>query len=81
MLRYLIPQREQNWGDMFKKLEDIRSNFGDVIESYSITSSSLEEVFLAVAEMDEDSTNILARNQTTCFQSCLLGQCCKDDYA
>ncbi|CAG7732334.1 unnamed protein product [Allacma fusca] len=80
MLRYLIPQRGQNWGDLVKKLESIRNGL-DGVESYSITDSSLEEVFHALAEMDSDSSNVLSTTRITCLQQCLMGKCCADDYA
>jgi ABC-type multidrug transport system ATPase subunit len=80
LLRYLVPQRGQNWGELLKKLEAIRTGL-DGVESYSITDSSLEEVFHALAEMDADSSNVLSTNRVTCLQQCLMGKCCADDYA
>lgn len=80
MLRYLVPHRDQDWGELFKKLEVIRTTI-EGVESYGITGSSLDEVFHAVAEMDAETSNVLSASQITCLQQILMGKCCSDEYA
>jgi hypothetical protein len=53
----------------------------DSVEYYSMTESTLEEVFNAMTELDAESTNELSGAKVTCLQRCLMGQCCADDFS
>ena len=44
MLTYIIPTKHIKWSQIFGKLEAAKSKLN--IEDYSITQSSLEQVFL-----------------------------------
>lgn len=80
-LKYLIPYKSQNWGSIVEKLEKIRSQMSDSVAYYSMTESSLEEVFKAMADLDVDQTNELPGTNVSHFQRCCMGQCCSDDYS
>lgn len=49
MLHYHINDR-MNYSDLFTQLEDLRKTFPDLIEDYSVTETTLEEVFLHFAK-------------------------------
>lgn len=48
-MQYNIQNTELPWDILFATMEDLKLQFSDVIEDYSITESTLEEVFLAFA--------------------------------
>ncbi|XP_035706403.1 ATP-binding cassette sub-family A member 3-like [Folsomia candida] len=81
-LKYLIPQKTQNWGSIVERLEKIRTQLSASVAYYSMTESTLEEVFNAMDDLELESTNNeLPGTRMTPFQRLCLGQCCTDDYS
>jgi len=80
-LKYFLPEKSQNWGSIVEQLEKIRTVLKDDIEFYSLSESSLEEVFTAIVDLDMGSSNELPETRTTCIQRCCMGRCCSDQYS
>ncbi|KAJ8717476.1 hypothetical protein PYW08_005875 [Mythimna loreyi] len=56
MLHYHINETMQ-YSDLFAKLESLRAKYPDLIEDYSVTETTLEEVFLSFAKEQHEREN------------------------
>lgn len=53
LLHYHINDPSKKWSEIFREVEDLKRKH-PVIEDYSISETSLEEVFLSVASGEDD---------------------------
>ncbi len=67
LLQYHLQDPSTTWDALFKQLEGVKKEFGELIEDYSVNETSLEEVFLAFARMQYDERRV---EITTCAQLC-----------
>ncbi|XP_060517032.1 ATP-binding cassette sub-family A member 2-like isoform X2 [Cylas formicarius] len=49
LIHYYIESRTKRWSDLFREVEELKSAYPELIEDYSISEASLEDVFLTVA--------------------------------
>ncbi|XP_050295915.1 phospholipid-transporting ATPase ABCA3-like isoform X2 [Anthonomus grandis grandis] len=54
LLHFYIRDKSMKWSRLFREFEDLKESNPDLIEDYSISEASLEEVFLDVARSDSD---------------------------
>lgn len=55
LLHYHINDPKKRWSDIFREIEELKQKH-PVIEDYSISETSLEDVFLSVANADGEGT-------------------------
>jgi len=72
ILQYQIYNTELAWDVLFKTMEDMKSNFVDFIEEYSVSQTTLEEVFLSFARLQypERRADVSALNRILTCQCC-----------
>lgn len=52
LLTYFIPQSDLKWSTMFRLMEDAKNRLN--IEDYSLSQTSLEQVFLSFAKQQQE---------------------------
>lgn len=52
-MTYLIYEKTKSWADIFKVMEQLKSRYK--FENYSITQTTLEQVFLSFANNQRDA--------------------------
>ncbi|KAL1501623.1 hypothetical protein ABEB36_006920 [Hypothenemus hampei] len=52
LLHFYIKSVDKKWAQLFRQFEELKAE-SDLIEDYSISEASLEDVFLAIAKPDE----------------------------
>lgn len=52
LLTYFIPKTDLKWSTMFRLMEEAKDMFN--IEDYSISQTSLEQVFLSFAKLQKE---------------------------
>lgn len=54
LLTYFIPKSDLKWSTMFRLMEDAKVSLN--IEDYSLSQTSLEQVFLSFAKLQTEET-------------------------
>lgn len=73
-VHYQISNNNLNWAQIFGLMEKIRDEFH--IEDYSISQTTLEQVFLNFAKeqkTNDSGSDVKSKSLCSCFQSC---HCC-----
>lgn len=52
LLTYFIPKTDLKWSTMFRLMEDAKDQYN--IEDYSLSQTSLEQVFLSFAKQQKE---------------------------
>jgi ATP-binding cassette subfamily A (ABC1) protein 3 len=69
ILQYQLHNASLPWDGIFKSMEDLKKEFNDIIEDYSVNETTLEEVFLSFARMqfgDRKANVSLLKRLITC---------------
>lgn len=56
LLHYRVNDPNKKWSDIFREIEEIKQTHS-IIEDYSISETSLEDVFLSVAQEGESDSH------------------------
>lgn len=56
-MQYRISNKNLNYGSTLSKMIEIRENFSEIIDDYSITDPTLEDSFLAYLSSLNDNKN------------------------
>lgn len=62
LLHYHISDPNKKWSEIFKEVEDLKRKH-PVIEDYSISETSLEDVFLSVASAEDEGEDVGAKSK------------------
>ncbi|XP_059176011.1 phospholipid-transporting ATPase ABCA3-like [Physella acuta] len=68
MINYHITDTQLTWSQMFGEMERARERLG--IEDYLVSQTSLEQVFIYFARMQEDQDNVKRKRQGCCCFPC-----------
>lgn len=52
LLHIYVDDKNRGWSMIFREVENIKKNNPTLIEDYSISEASLEDIFLTVARSD-----------------------------
>ncbi|XP_028170335.1 ATP-binding cassette sub-family A member 3-like [Ostrinia furnacalis] len=64
MLNYHINETME-YSRLFQDMEQVQSTFPSLIEDYSVSETTLEEVFLSFAKRQEEMTKVQGKNKAT----------------
>lgn len=75
LVHFQIDRRDTTWSNAFGTLERTKHQYH--ITDYSISQTTLEQVFLSFAEMQTDPSFTDVNKVTKCKHCCLYLACCK----
>jgi len=62
-----------SWGQIFKSMEQLRGEYAEVIEDYSVSETTLEEVFLSFARKQYPGRDV----EVSFLKKLVTCECCK----
>jgi len=62
-----------SWGEIYRATEDLKTQFADVIEDYTVSETTLEEVFLSFARKQYSNRDA----NVSFFKKLITCQCCQ----
>lgn len=73
MLDYQVQNTEMTWDVIFGAMESFKSTYSDLIEDYTVSKTTLEEVFLSFAKLQHTGDR---RVNVGCIETCKAAFIC-----